>query len=77
MRLIHSGEDCFVNGTQFIPERWTTKPEMVLNSKAHIPFSIGKSILFSYPIRRNNDGSFSCNYYIHNVQVNITALDSL
>ncbi|KAH9987073.1 cytochrome P450 [Xylariaceae sp. FL0662B] len=35
-------EDCFERGTQFIPERWTTSPEMVRNSMAHIPFSIGQ-----------------------------------
>ncbi|KAK8062549.1 cytochrome P450 [Apiospora hydei] len=38
-------EDCFVEGTKFIPERWTTRPQMVLNPAAHIPFSIGKIIL--------------------------------
>ncbi|KAI9667972.1 MAG: hypothetical protein M1821_000792 [Bathelium mastoideum] len=32
-------EDCFEEGTQFIPERWTTRPEMVRNLAAHIPFS--------------------------------------
>ncbi|KAI0469869.1 cytochrome P450 [Xylariaceae sp. FL0804] len=35
-------EDCFEGGNQFIPERWTTGPEMVRNPKAHIPFSIGQ-----------------------------------
>ncbi|KUJ07705.1 cytochrome P450 [Mollisia scopiformis] len=35
-------EDCFEQGTKFIPERWTTKPEMVRNPKGHIPFSIGQ-----------------------------------
>ncbi|KAK8029812.1 hypothetical protein PG993_011103 [Apiospora rasikravindrae] len=35
-------EDCFVEGTKFIPERWSTRPEMVLNPAAHIPFSIGQ-----------------------------------
>ncbi|KAI0593477.1 cytochrome P450 [Biscogniauxia sp. FL1348] len=35
-------EDCFDQGTRFIPERWTTSPQMVRNSMAHIPFSIGQ-----------------------------------
>ncbi|KAI9902534.1 hypothetical protein N3K66_001886 [Trichothecium roseum] len=37
-------EDCFEKGTQFIPERWTTRPEMVRNPAAHIPFSIGQHL---------------------------------
>lgn len=37
------GEDCFEKGSQFVPERWTIKPEMVRYPAAHIPFSIGKS----------------------------------
>ncbi|KAK0660783.1 Tryprostatin B 6-hydroxylase [Cercophora samala] len=35
-------EDCFQQGSSFIPERWTTRPEMVLNPAAHAPFSLGK-----------------------------------
>ena len=31
----------FVAPDQFIPERWTTKPELVLNRQAFIPFSTG------------------------------------
>ncbi|RWA07192.1 hypothetical protein EKO27_g7914 [Xylaria grammica] len=33
-------EDCFEEATQFIPERWSTRPEMVVNSAAHVPFSV-------------------------------------
>lgn len=40
---MNAGEDCFERGTEFIPERWTTRPEMVRNSSAHIPFNIGKN----------------------------------
>ncbi|KAI0412607.1 cytochrome P450 [Xylaria grammica] len=35
-------EDCFEEATQFIPERWSTRPEMVVNSAAHVPFSVGQ-----------------------------------
>jgi hypothetical protein len=35
------GEDCFVNGTEFIPERWTDQPELLLNKAAFAPFGTG------------------------------------
>lgn len=35
-------EDCFEQGSSFIPDRWTTRPEMVRNAAAHAPFSLGK-----------------------------------
>ncbi|KAF2256020.1 cytochrome P450 [Trematosphaeria pertusa] len=35
-------EACFERASEFIPERWTEKPEMVKNSRAHNPFSIGR-----------------------------------
>ncbi|KAK7991366.1 cytochrome P450 [Apiospora saccharicola] len=38
------GEDCFVEGTKFIPERWSTRPEMVLHLAVHMPFSIGENL---------------------------------
>lgn len=38
----HPGEDCFEQGSSFIPDRWTTRPEMVRNAAAHAPFSLGK-----------------------------------
>lgn len=31
----------FVKPDEFLPERWTSKPELVLNKNAFIPFSIG------------------------------------
>lgn len=34
-------EDCFEQPTTFIPERWTTRPEMIRNVAAFNPFSIG------------------------------------
>lgn len=33
----------FVRPNEFIPERWSSQPELVLNSKAFIPFSTGSS----------------------------------
>lgn len=35
------GEDCFEKATEFIPERWTTRPEMVRNSAGYTPFGTG------------------------------------
>ncbi|KAI0399882.1 cytochrome P450 [Xylaria palmicola] len=32
----------FVSPNEFIPERWTTRPELVLNKKAFCPFSQGR-----------------------------------
>ena len=32
----------FVEPNTFVPERWTTKPELVLNKDAFFPFSMGK-----------------------------------
>lgn len=34
-------EDCFEQASEFIPERWTTRPEMVLNPAAYAPFGTG------------------------------------
>ncbi|GLA10845.1 hypothetical protein AnigIFM62618_000443 [Aspergillus niger] len=31
-------EDCYVKPNEFIPERWTTRPELVLNRSAFVPF---------------------------------------
>lgn len=32
----------FVAPNEFIPERWTTRPELILNKKAFCPFSLGR-----------------------------------
>jgi cytochrome P450 len=32
---------CFIRPQEFIPERWTTKPELVLNPSAISPFGTG------------------------------------
>lgn len=38
---IASGEDCFERPNEFIPERWSTRPEMVRNASAFAPFGTG------------------------------------
>jgi hypothetical protein len=38
------GEDCFEQPECFIPDRWTTRPEMIRNMAAFNPFSTGKDI---------------------------------
>ncbi|KAM7195882.1 cytochrome P450 [Rhypophila sp. PSN 637] len=35
-------EDCFEHAEKFIPERWTSRREMVRNAQAHVPFSLGR-----------------------------------
>jgi hypothetical protein len=35
--------NAFKQPDDFIPERWTTRPELVLDSRAYAPFSIGTS----------------------------------
>lgn len=32
----------FEKATDFIPERWTTRPEMIRNKAAHQPFNLGR-----------------------------------
>lgn len=36
-----SDERNFVRPDEFIPERWSTQPHLILNSEAFIPFSVG------------------------------------
>lgn len=36
-------ERYFTSPDDFVPERWTTKPEMVKNESVFAPFSVGKS----------------------------------
>ncbi|KAH9217826.1 cytochrome P450 [Leptodontidium sp. 2 PMI_412] len=35
-------ESCFERATEFIPERWTTSPEMVIDKRGYSPFSTGR-----------------------------------
>ncbi len=32
----------FVQPNDFVPERWTTEPDLILNKNAFFPFSMGK-----------------------------------
>lgn len=34
-------EDCFERANEFVPERWSSKPEMVYNKAAYTPFGTG------------------------------------
>ncbi|KAI8633819.1 cytochrome P450 [Xylariaceae sp. FL1651] len=34
-------EDCFERATEFVPERWSTEPQLVRNAAAFAPFSTG------------------------------------
>jgi cytochrome P450 len=39
-------ESCYERPSEFIPERWYSKPEMVKNKVAFAPFSLGRCVLF-------------------------------
>ena len=41
--MFYLGEDCYAEPLKFIHERWTTRPEMVKNSAAFIPFQNGSN----------------------------------
>jgi cytochrome P450 len=41
-------ERCFAQPTKFIPERWTTQPELVKDRSAYIPFGSGKLQIHSF-----------------------------
>ncbi|KUI68202.1 Tryprostatin B 6-hydroxylase [Cytospora mali] len=41
--VIARREDCFIRARKFIPERWTSSPELVLNAGASTPFGTGAS----------------------------------
>jgi cytochrome P450 len=52
--MISADERCFVRPLEFIPERWTTQPELIIDSSVYAPFSTGKSnqtqfFFFKYP----------------------------
>lgn len=36
-------EACFLQPNEWIPERFTTRPELVLNAEAFVPWSIGET----------------------------------
>ena len=42
MRTGCAVETAFQDPTSFIPERWTSRPEMILDKRAFAPFGVGK-----------------------------------
>lgn len=38
-----AAEECWVRPNEFIPERWYSRPELIKNKNAFVPFSIGKA----------------------------------
>lgn len=34
---------CFVRPDEFLPERWTTAPDLVLDASVYAPFSVGRT----------------------------------
>ncbi|KAH7326308.1 cytochrome P450 [Stachybotrys elegans] len=38
---IQRREDCFVHANEFIPDRWTSRPELVRNAAAYSPWGVG------------------------------------
>lgn len=43
--VIGRDEEVYESASEFIPERWSTKPEMVRQKEAFAPFTLGKPIL--------------------------------
>jgi cytochrome P450 len=39
----YAAEEAYVDPESFIPERWSTKPELVKDRNAFFPFSLGMS----------------------------------
>ncbi|KAK7999596.1 benzoate 4-monooxygenase cytochrome P450 [Apiospora arundinis] len=48
--LIARRDDCFVQPHKFVPERWTTAPEMVLNASAFRLFGTGHTSCVCRPL---------------------------
>ncbi|KAJ3483928.1 hypothetical protein NLG97_g7187 [Lecanicillium saksenae] len=40
---LNTGEEAFAHPNEFIPERWTTKPELIKDRSVFHPFSVGES----------------------------------
>ncbi len=62
-RTSKSVESCFEQATEFIPERWYSKPEMIKNKNAYAPFALGLPYLHSPSFRHTNKnipGRYSC-----------------
>lgn len=41
--IIQRLERCFVHADEFIPERWTSQPELILDKTGYAPFSLGRT----------------------------------
>lgn len=39
------GEDCYVRPLDFVPERWSTRPDMIINKSGFTPFGTGTWLL--------------------------------
>lgn len=48
----HTVESCFERATEFIPERWTTRPELIKDRRAFAPFGVGKYPVISQPLSK-------------------------
>ena len=44
---LHRDSRNFVQPNEFVPERWTTRTELILNRSAYIPFSMGEWLSYS------------------------------
>lgn len=57
-----TGEDCFVQPNDFIPERWTTNPELIKDRSAFVAWGLGVSPLhpLSKPFTNSSLGPYSC-----------------
>ncbi|KAL4902350.1 hypothetical protein BDW74DRAFT_169559 [Aspergillus multicolor] len=52
--VIARREDCFQHAEQFIPERWTSRPEMVRNRAAFTPFGTGSKSCIGRALAMND-----------------------
>ena len=42
--------ECFVRPEEFVPERWYSQPELILDKGGFAPFSLGESQLSPLPL---------------------------
>ena len=42
MANVLSAGECFVRPDDFVPERWYSQPELILNRNGFAPFSLGE-----------------------------------
>jgi cytochrome P450 len=59
--MISADERNFERPNEFIPERWTSKPELIKNTSVYSPFSIGEFYhAYLPPARKPNHTVLSC-----------------